>query len=214
MNVAFRSTSGRYPDIFHHSGRREISCLVSYVWPPGALNKAGASRLALGPISSRITHLSDPRMTEAKHGMARIPTIVAYDLLSFEGFLALPRAIPKNLFITRRYVFTPTIGGLRWPQLRWQACGPLLNALALFVPLASLWYTRTCARTHTNTHTHSKQHITPTVLQEQHEIVDNSRVLRSLCECGHILCYTYACVCVRAFCIYMYVCVYEYIIYI
>ena len=26
-------------------------------------------------------------MTEAKHGLARIPTIVAYDLLSFEGFL-------------------------------------------------------------------------------------------------------------------------------
>ena len=47
-------------------------------------------------------------MTDAKHGIARIPTIVAYDLLSFEGFLPLLRAIPKNLFITYRYVFTPT----------------------------------------------------------------------------------------------------------
>ena len=33
----------------------------------------------------------------------------------------------------RRYVFTPTIGGLPWPQLRWQACGPLHSSIwALF----------------------------------------------------------------------------------
>ena len=35
-------------------------------------------------------------MTEIKHGLVLMPRIVAYSLLCFEGFLALPRAIPEN----------------------------------------------------------------------------------------------------------------------
>ena len=80
-SLAFRITSGRYPDILQWVCRGDCRRTVapegehSYVWPPSFLDKAGASRLALWQISSRMTHLNDPRMTEVKHELARIPTL-------------------------------------------------------------------------------------------------------------------------------------------